>query len=80
MPASAPDIAETLRPVLGWAWTYVIVAELIAIVRHRLHDHQLSGTDGHGPDHLRHHRDRRHRPDLDLLKYFNRWLFAWRFA
>ena len=29
MPASAPAIAETLRLVLGWAWTYVIVAELI---------------------------------------------------
>jgi NitT/TauT family transport system permease protein len=29
IPASAPDIAECLRLVLGWAWTYVIVAELI---------------------------------------------------
>ena len=29
IPATAPDIAETLRLVLGWAWTYVIVAELI---------------------------------------------------
>jgi len=29
LPASAPDIAEILRLVLGWAWTYVIVAELI---------------------------------------------------
>lgn len=29
IPGSAPDIAETLRLVLGWAWTYVIVAELI---------------------------------------------------
>ena len=29
IPAAAPDIAETLRLVLGWAWTYVIVAELI---------------------------------------------------
>ena len=28
-PSSAPDIAEILRLVLGWAWTYVIVAELI---------------------------------------------------
>ena len=25
----APQIAETLRLVLGWAWTYVIVAELV---------------------------------------------------
>ncbi|MEF2072646.1 ABC transporter permease [Consotaella aegiceratis] len=29
LPSAAPDIAETLRLVLGWAWTYVIVAELI---------------------------------------------------
>jgi NitT/TauT family transport system permease protein len=29
VPAAAPDIAEILRLVLGWAWTYVIVAELI---------------------------------------------------
>jgi NitT/TauT family transport system permease protein len=29
IPAAAPDIAECLRLVLGWAWTYVIVAELI---------------------------------------------------
>ena len=29
IPATAPDVAETLRLVLGWAWTYVIVAEMI---------------------------------------------------
>ena len=29
LPGSAPAIAESLRLVLGWAWTYVIVAELI---------------------------------------------------
>jgi NitT/TauT family transport system permease protein len=29
VPANAPEIAEILRLVLGWAWTYVIVAELI---------------------------------------------------
>jgi len=29
IPAAAPEIAEILRLVLGWAWTYVIVAELI---------------------------------------------------
>jgi NitT/TauT family transport system permease protein len=29
LPASAPEIAEILRLVLGWAWTYIIVAELI---------------------------------------------------
>jgi NitT/TauT family transport system permease protein len=29
LPNAAPQIAETLRLVLGWAWTYVIVAELV---------------------------------------------------
>ena len=29
LPNAAPEIAEMLRLVLGWAWTYVIVAELI---------------------------------------------------
>ena len=29
LPSSAPGVAECLRLVLGWAWTYVIVAELI---------------------------------------------------
>ncbi|HEY3180274.1 MAG TPA: ABC transporter permease [Casimicrobiaceae bacterium] len=29
LPNSSPAIAESLRLVLGWAWTYVIVAELI---------------------------------------------------
>ena len=29
LPGAAPQIAETLRLVLGWAWTYVIVAELV---------------------------------------------------
>jgi NitT/TauT family transport system permease protein len=33
IPASAPQIAESLRLVLGWAWTYVIVAEYIAADR-----------------------------------------------
>jgi NitT/TauT family transport system permease protein len=29
LPAAAPQLAEALRLVLGWAWTYVIVAELV---------------------------------------------------
>lgn len=29
IPAAAPSIAESLRLVLGWAWTYVIVAEIV---------------------------------------------------
>ncbi|WP_045836550.1 ABC transporter permease [Hyphomicrobium sp. 99] len=30
VPASLPGLVENLRITLGWAWTYVIVAELIA--------------------------------------------------
>ena len=29
IPSAAPEVMEALRLVLGWAWTYVIVAELI---------------------------------------------------
>jgi NitT/TauT family transport system permease protein len=33
LPGAAPHIFEALRLVLGWAWTYVIVAELIGASR-----------------------------------------------
>ncbi len=49
IPGAAPEIAETLRMVLGWAWTYVIVAELIgasAGIGHMITDSQaLLATD-----------------------------------
>jgi NitT/TauT family transport system permease protein len=49
LPNAAPDIAETLRLVLGWAWTYVIVAELIGAssgIGHMITDSQaLLATD-----------------------------------
>lgn len=49
LPYSAPQIAETLRLVLGWAWTYVIVAELIGAsngIGHMITDSQaLLATD-----------------------------------
>jgi NitT/TauT family transport system permease protein len=49
MPGAAPEIAETLRMVLGWAWTYVIVAELIGAssgIGHMITDSQaLLATD-----------------------------------
>ena len=79
LPSSAPEIAETLRMVLGWAWTYVIVAELIgasAGIGHMITDSQaLLATDqiifgiivigliGLVTDYA--------------LKVFNRWLFPW---
>ena len=49
VPSAAPEIAETLRMVLGWAWTYVIVAELIGAssgIGHMITDSQaLLATD-----------------------------------
>ena len=30
LPASLPGIMETLRVTMGWAWTYLVVAELVA--------------------------------------------------
>ncbi|CAN5260815.1 ABC transporter permease [soil metagenome] len=49
LPAAAPQVAETLRLVLGWAWTYVIVAELIGAsngIGHMITDSQaLLATD-----------------------------------
>ena len=48
-PSAAPEIAEILRMVLGWAWTYVIVAELIGAssgIGHMITDSQaLMATD-----------------------------------
>jgi NitT/TauT family transport system permease protein len=79
LPNAAPEIAETLRMVLGWAWTYVIVAELIGAssgIGHMITDSQaLLATDqiifgiivigliGLVTD--------------IVFKAFNRWLFPW---
>ncbi|MBX6341111.1 MAG: ABC transporter permease [Thermomicrobiaceae bacterium] len=30
LPASLPGIVDSLRVIIGWAWTYLIVAELVA--------------------------------------------------
>jgi NitT/TauT family transport system permease protein len=49
LPSSAPAIAETLRLVLGWAWTYVIVAELIGAssgIGHMITDSQAMLNTG----------------------------------
>ena len=82
LPSSAPDIAETLRLVLGWAWTYVIVAELIGAssgIGHMITDSQalldtgqiifgivVIGVIGLISDYL--------------FKAVNHWLFPWRLA
>ncbi|WP_370640183.1 ABC transporter permease [Aurantimonas sp. HBX-1] len=82
IPANAPDIAEILRLVLGWAWTYVIVAELIGAssgIGYMIINSQalmatgqiifgiiVIGLIGLVSDFL--------------FKSINRWLFAWRLA
>jgi NitT/TauT family transport system permease protein len=82
LPSSAPEIAEILRLVLGWAWTYVIVAELIGSssgIGHMITDSQallntgqiifgiiVIGLIGLMSDFL--------------FKAFNAWLFPWRLA
>ncbi|MFC7399026.1 ABC transporter permease [Chelatococcus sp. GCM10030263] len=82
IPANAPDIAEILRLVLGWAWTYVIVAELIGSssgIGHMIIDSQallatgqiifgiiVIGVIGLVSDFL--------------FKALNRWFFPWRLA
>jgi NitT/TauT family transport system permease protein len=82
IPSSAPSIAETLRLVLGWAWTYVIVAELIgssAGIGHMIIDSQALmatgqmifgiitiGVIGLISDYA--------------FKSFNRWLYPWSLA
>lgn len=82
VPSSAPAIAEILRLVLGWAWTYVIVAELIgssAGIGHMIIDSQALLATGQmifgiiviGLIGLV--------SDL-LFKFVNRWLFAWSLA
>ena len=82
IPAAAPGIAEILRLVLGWAWTYVIVAELIGSssgIGHMIIDSQallntgqiifgiiIIGLIGLVSDFL--------------FKAFNAWLFPWKLA
>ena len=82
IPHAAPEIAEILRLVLGWAWTYVIVAELIGSssgIGHMIIDSQallntgqiifgiiVIGLIGLVSDFL--------------FKAFNAWLFPWRLA
>ena len=82
LPSSAPEISEILRLVLGWAWTYVIVAELIGSssgIGHMITDSQallntgqiifgiiVIGLIGLVSDFL--------------FKAFNGWLFPWKLA
>ena len=40
-PAAMPYILDSLRMVLGWAWTYVTVQNDRCILRYRLYDHSV---------------------------------------
>jgi NitT/TauT family transport system permease protein len=33
VPATLPGVMDTLRITMGWAWTYLVVAELVAANR-----------------------------------------------
>ena len=82
IPMNAPEIAEILRLVLGWAWTYVIVAELIgssAGIGHMIIESQALLATGQmifgiiviGVIGL---------ISVFMFKMFNRKLFPWRLA
>jgi len=79
LPASAPQIAEALRQILGLGWTYVVVAELIGAASGIGHmimdsqalmatDHIIAGIVMIGLIGLI--------SDV-LFKRANQWLFAW---
>ena len=63
IPASITDIYTDMRILLGWAWTYLIVAEVVGTMsRHHLL-HQPAGALPELRQRLRRHRhDRHHRP------------------
>jgi NitT/TauT family transport system permease protein len=81
LPGAAPQIAETMRLVLGWAWTYVIVAELVGAqsgIGHMIMDSQrlldtgqmifgifTIGVIGLASDFA--------------FKWLNQWLYPWAF-
>ena len=82
IPMNAPEIAEILRLVLGWAWTYVIVAELIGSstgIGHMIIDSQAQMATGQiifgiiviGLIGL---------VSDFAFKALNHWLFPWRLA
>ena len=63
LPASWPGVIDNMRIGLGWAWTYLIVAELVAAstgIGHVILTVEPLPRDGE--DHRRDHHDRRPRP------------------
>ena len=48
IPASLPGVVDTLRIIIGWAWTYLIVAELVArAIGHRPRDPGRRSASGY---------------------------------
>ena len=84
IPGILPDLYRDQRILLGWAWTYLIVAELIGTkLRHHLVHHAAGPLPAfcqclRGHHHHRHHRSRhRHaagfgRPDA-CSRGIGRW-------
>src|SRR5262249_19815531 len=63
VPGPAPEVAQSLSPRLGLDLRDRRRADRL-VLRHRPHDHRQPSAARHRADHLRHHRDRRDRPDL----------------
>ena len=64
IPATLPGVMDTLRVTLGWAWTYLVVAELVAGQQGpRLFHPEFDARAVHRPDLPRHHGHRAARPD-----------------
>ncbi len=55
LPASLPGVVDNLRITMGWAWTYLIVAELVGRPeRDRPFDPAEPALPGDGPHHRQH--------------------------
>ena len=67
-PACMPGVMDTLRVTMGWAWTYLVVAELVAANSASLHDPQRHAR----PLHRRH--PARH-PHIGVLGLITDMLF-----
>ena len=78
VPASMPGIMDALRITMGWAWTYLVVAELVASnkglgymiltsMRGLFTDRIFVGNPGHRPPWLDHRQDLQAAPRLALL-------------
>lgn len=63
LPASLPGIVDTLRIAFGWAWTYLVVAEIVAAgsgLGYMIMQSQRFANRQHYCRHSRHQRHYRH--------------------